>query len=125
MLLARGKVIYFNKAELAVDHFTGISDATRDYRCPEMSNPADFFMKIMSIESIELAYMKTNTNQKKAKAEQDKEVAEEYRNRIEWFVEQYESSNLVTDGTAAAVYPRITDELLAKYSSKTTWCYEF
>ena len=54
MLLARGKVIYFNDASKTVDYFTRISDATNDYRCPEMSNPADFFMKIMSIENIEL-----------------------------------------------------------------------
>lgn len=48
MLLAKGKVIYFNKANLAVDYFTSIN-----YRCPELSNPSDYFMSIMSIESIE------------------------------------------------------------------------
>lgn len=48
MLLARGKIIYFNEARLAVDYFAGIN-----YRCPELSNPADYFMGIMSIESIE------------------------------------------------------------------------
>lgn len=48
MLLAKGKIIYFNKASLAVDYFTQIN-----YRCPELSNPSDYFMSIMSIESIE------------------------------------------------------------------------
>ena len=48
MLLARGKVIYFNEASRAVDYFSGIS-----YKVPEMCNPADYFMQIMSIESIE------------------------------------------------------------------------
>jgi len=48
MLLARGKVIYFNEASLAVDYFSNIG-----YKCPELSNPADYFMGIMSIESIE------------------------------------------------------------------------
>lgn len=48
MLLAKGKVIYFNKANLAVDYFASIH-----YKCPELSNPADYFMSIMSIESIE------------------------------------------------------------------------
>jgi ABC-type multidrug transport system ATPase subunit len=48
MLLAKGKIIYFNKASLAVDYFSQIN-----YRCPELSNPSDYFMSIMSIESIE------------------------------------------------------------------------
>ena len=49
MLLARGKIIYFNKASLAVDYFAGIG-----HQCPDLSNPADYFMTMMSIESIEL-----------------------------------------------------------------------
>ena len=49
MLLARGKIIFFNKAELAVNYFSEMGEP-----CPELSNPADFFMSMMSIESIEL-----------------------------------------------------------------------
>lgn len=48
MLMAMGKIIYFNEARLAVDYFAGIG-----YKCPELSNPADYFMSIMSIESLE------------------------------------------------------------------------
>lgn len=48
MLLAKGKVIFFNEASLAVDYFASIN-----YKCSELSNPADYFMSIMSIESIE------------------------------------------------------------------------
>lgn len=48
MLLAKGKVIYFNEAQHAVEYF-----ASFNYRCPELSNPADYFMAIMSIETIE------------------------------------------------------------------------
>lgn len=48
-LLARGKIIYFGKADKSVDYFTSIG-----FKCPEMSNPADYFMSMMSIESIEL-----------------------------------------------------------------------
>ena len=57
MLLARGKVIYFNEAGKAVEYFAKI-----DYKVPELCNPADYFMQIMSIESIELAYMKNNAS---------------------------------------------------------------
>ena len=49
MLLAKGKIIYFNKASLAVDYFGSIGQ-----QCPDLSNPADYFMTMMSIESIEL-----------------------------------------------------------------------
>jgi len=49
MLLARGKIIYFNEARHCVDYFGGIG-----FQCPELSNPADYFMTMMSIESIEL-----------------------------------------------------------------------
>jgi len=49
MLLARGKIIYFNEARLSVDYFAGHGN-----QCPDLSNPADFFMTMMSIESIEL-----------------------------------------------------------------------
>ena len=48
MLLAKGKIIYYNEARLAVDYFTSIN-----YKCPEISNPADYFMMIISIESVE------------------------------------------------------------------------
>lgn len=48
MLLAKGKIIYFNEARLSVDYFASIN-----FRCPELSNPADYFMSIMSIESQE------------------------------------------------------------------------
>lgn len=48
MLMAMGRIIYFNEARLAVDYFAGIN-----YKCPELSNPADYFMSIMSIESLE------------------------------------------------------------------------
>jgi len=48
MLMAMGKIIYFNEARLSVDYFAGIG-----YKCPELSNPADYFMSIMSIETLE------------------------------------------------------------------------
>ena len=49
MLLAKGKIIYMNEARLAVDYFGSLG-----FQCPDWSNPADFFMTMMSIGSIEL-----------------------------------------------------------------------
>lgn len=48
VLLAKGKIIYFNKANLSVEYFGSIG-----YQCPELSNPCDFFMSMMSKESLE------------------------------------------------------------------------
>jgi ATP-binding cassette subfamily G (WHITE) protein 8 (sterolin 2) len=46
--MALGKIIYNNSADKAVEYFERI-----EYPCPEMTNPADFFMTIMSIEAAE------------------------------------------------------------------------
>lgn len=51
MLLAQGQIIYFNDKDKAVDYFSKIG-----FPCPELSNPADYFMSIMSIESIETKF---------------------------------------------------------------------
>ena len=48
MLLAKGKIIYFNEAKLSVDYFTNIG-----WKCPDLTNPSDYFMAIMSIETVE------------------------------------------------------------------------
>lgn len=49
LLMAKGKIIYFNDANLSVDYFKGIGR-----ECPELTNPADYFMTIMSIEGIDI-----------------------------------------------------------------------
>lgn len=50
LLMANGKIVYFNEAKLAVGYFSSIN-----YVCPDESNPADFFMNILSIENLERA----------------------------------------------------------------------
>ena len=52
MLMARGEIIFFNEAKYAVDHFASIN-----FKCPELSNPADYFMSIMSFETVEAEIM--------------------------------------------------------------------
>lgn len=69
MLLARGKIIYFNEARLAVDYFSSIN-----YKCPELSNPADYFMGIMSIESIE----KPDTDDREELERSQRDIAKVY-----------------------------------------------
>lgn len=43
MLLVRGNIIYQGGANTAVKYFEKIG-----YPCPKLTNPADFFMKVMN-----------------------------------------------------------------------------
>ena len=98
MLLARGKVIYFNEASKAVDYFASI-----DYRVPELCNPADYFMQIMSIESIEQARedaIGQSLRDTNVVPEHQKTVAEEYKERIDGFKQKYDASPLANDADA-------------------------
>lgn len=49
MLMASGKIIYFNKANKSENYFESIG-----YKVPEFSNPADYYMAMMSIESYDV-----------------------------------------------------------------------
>ena len=46
MILALGRIIYFNSASLAVEYFDKLG-----YTCPKQTNPAEHFMKILSAEN--------------------------------------------------------------------------
>jgi len=83
MLLARGKIIYFNEARLSVDYFASLGEA-----CPDLSNPADFFMTMMSIESIELD-RETQSMAGSIVINKD-EIEREYQEKINRFVDSYE-----------------------------------
>ena len=82
----RGKIIYFNDRARAVDYFSGIG-----FRTPSLSNPCDYFMTIMSMESIEV-----ESDEFKTTEETDAAIAEIYDKRIEVFVKSYEDSPLRT-----------------------------
>lgn len=97
MLMAQGKIIYFNEARLAVDYFANIN-----FACPELSNPADYFMTIMSIESQEVADDEGEQQLMKSQAQ----IHEEYTKRIDFFHSTYENSNLIND--YAYVSPQVT-----------------
>ena len=91
MLLAKGKVIYFNNAEFAVDYFSRVG-----FKCPELSNPADYFMSIMSIETIE----QEDTEDAQALQQSQRDVQQIYKDRIKKFSESYASSDLKNNADA-------------------------
>lgn len=55
MLLVEGKIIYYNDSKLAVDYFGTIKtdDGRSTWQCPEHSNPADYFMDMMTKDNME------------------------------------------------------------------------
>lgn len=85
MLLAQGKTIYFNEANKAVEYFASI-----DRPCPQLSNPADHFMSIMSKESLEPEDVEITP-------EIRADIEVKYKAEIEMFVDKYESSALKND----------------------------
>ena len=100
MLLARGKIIYFNEARLSVDYFASIG-----FQCPDLSNPADYFMTMMSIESIEMEAQSQRAN---SVVGLDKaEIEREYQKRIREFDEKYQQSALCNDHTA--IHPEVRE----------------
>ena len=90
MLLAQGKTLYFNDAKLAVDYFGKIG-----FQVPQLSNPADYFMSIMSIESIDKADVDPNDFLAVEKANTD--VQDIYDKRIKLFNDSYNASDLKND----------------------------
>ena len=82
MLMTDGKVIYFNDASKAVDYFKSVN-----FPCPALSNPADYFMRIMSIESIESPDHDPDDSENISKSELWRE--DTYKDRIEIFHKHY------------------------------------
>lgn len=52
ILMSEGKIIYNNDAHAAIEYFGKITFDGVRFKCPDHSNPADFFMEIMSKESM-------------------------------------------------------------------------
>lgn len=87
LLLARGKIIYFNEARLSVNYFSSLGD--QRFVCPELSNPCDFFMSMMSKESIEFDHEDGNIDAD--------EIERQYSEVIELLVSNYHKSELKND----------------------------
>lgn len=88
MLIALGKILYFNEAAKASDYFAKIG-----YECPAMSNPADYFMTIMSPENA------GDEEEENYKPKTEAELFKEYKKKINYLCDQYNSSDLKNDHT--------------------------
>jgi hypothetical protein len=113
LLLARGKIIYFNEAKLSVNYFASLNDAR--FVCPELSNPCDFFMSMMSKESIEFDHEEGHIDAD--------EIERKYQEVIDTLVLNYDKSDLKND--ALYIHPECQQLNTNDVASKTPWCYQF
>lgn len=116
MLLAQGKIMYFNNAELARNYFSKIG-----YPCPNLTNPADFYMSIMSKESLQVELEFENM----ASEDFNNEVNKRYNARIEHFVKEYENSELRNSPIEYLSNTKF-DSIDSKHANnRVSWCTEF
>uniref|UniRef100_A0A7S3NLB8 ABC transporter domain-containing protein n=1 Tax=Euplotes crassus TaxID=5936 RepID=A0A7S3NLB8_EUPCR len=88
MLMAGGKTLYLNDASKAVDYFASIGE-----KCPERTNPADFFMNMMSIEALDEPDLEDEEELKKTRTM----IEGDYKRKIGFLADRYESSELRCD----------------------------
>ena len=137
LLIARGKVIFHNDSKLSVEYFKSI-----EFSCPNDSNPADYFMNIMSRESIiaeiedkEINGEKVVTNQQDvdegkaepiyAETEEQKEayIYTAYEKRIEYFDINYRKSDLCNDW--GYQHPDATQIDTQAAQKMQPWCFQW
>ena len=88
MLLAAGRIIFQNSARVATKHFKSIG-----YPCPPLTNPADHFMFIMSIEAYDDPDHKDQEVVKKNRTM----IEEDYQEKILYMHDKYENSEYRID----------------------------
>lgn len=96
MLMAGGKTLYLNDASKAVDYFSSIGE-----KCPERTNPADFFMNMMSLEALDEPDLEDEEELKKTRTM----IEGDYKRKIGFLSDRYESSELRCD--ESSVHPEV------------------
>jgi len=116
MLLVRGNIIYQGHANQAVNYF-----GTIGYPCPKLTNPADFFMKIMNesglvIDDIQAGRRKAEITDKEAE-----EIEEKFQVRVDDMVKHYNEKKLY-DANNNAI---LAEKLENPKQYETTWFKQF
>jgi ABC-type multidrug transport system ATPase subunit len=92
MLLAQGKVIYYNDATKAVGYWASIGREV-----PDMTNPADYFMTMMAKDGIDVTELVSKAEY--AGLTPDEIRQEEYNIYVEYYDKCYQESDLKNDPT--------------------------
>jgi hypothetical protein len=102
-----------NEAKLAVNYFASI-----EHKCPDLTNPADYFMSMMSRESVEQDHIeRADVSTTAGRVVFNILVDKEYQQLIDYFVKCYETSDLRSD--PSAIHPEI-ETLQTKSREKAT-----
>lgn len=86
MLIASGKILYFNNSKDAIQYFKGVG-----FECPPLTNPADYFMNMMSLEAYDDSDDEDNA------ALSTTQIEQEYNQKIDRLSECYQESELKPD----------------------------
>ena len=84
MLIANGKTLYLNSAAKAVAYFKQVG-----YECPSLTNPADYFMNMMSIE----AYEEPDWNSADDIKLRRSQIQQSYKDKINDLAVKYDKSD--------------------------------
>jgi ABC-type multidrug transport system permease subunit len=104
--------LYFNAADLSCDYFSTIG-----YNCPEMSNPADYYMTVMSAEN------PNETDVVDGKQKTEVECLRDYSKKISYLNDQYQQSELKND--FAYKCSTVTEVHMTEISNTmTSWLYQ-
>lgn len=88
MLMANGKTLYMNDACQSVNYFRKLG-----YECPSLTNPADYFMNMMSIE----AYDELDGGDQDQIRKNMSKVEESHREKINSLADKYQQSEMRCD----------------------------
>jgi len=118
MLLAKGKVIYFDTKDNAVPYFKSIG-----FECPPLTTPSDYFMSIMSVESIEKEDI--DPDDKDAQESSTAFIMNTYKELIDKFDKSYQESALKNDPsrTFEGMKPLNFEQFFQ--DKNMSWCNEF
>lgn len=97
ILMCKGNIIYQGDAQAAVDYFNSIN-----YECPALTNPADYFMKIMNPEGMMIEYLEKGY---KVSKENKKIMAEKFDERVSYFTQKYKDSQNYRQLSAKEMVP--------------------
>ena len=117
ILLVRGNIIYQGKSNMAVNYFSSIG-----YECPKLTNPADYFMKIMNESGVLLDAMEQYQSKNVSALQMtEQEIEEKFVQRLEHYNEEYAQSGM----KEKALSELHTEKVSTKDHSKVSWLKQF
>lgn len=118
LLLVRGNIIYQGKASNAIDYFGSIG-----YQCPPLTNPAEYFMKIMNESGILVDFLNEATGKKSLDAlnMRPQDIEKKFMERVKFLTESYKNSMMVTEVKKDV----ITDPLPKEQNLGVSWFVQF